>query len=381
FSFNVRSNVVASQVRIHARTGGVVPEVAAREHVERIIPVIERALRDGTPHASRLTSHVLRLGSAIDAIAVTAGPGLITSLAAGVETARALAYAWRKPLVAVNHIEGHVLSALLPRCREEQKNHRTIEQERLRVLQSFSPTALQFPALALIVSGGHTELLLMRGWVQYECIGATRDDAAGEAFDKVGKLLGLSYPGGPAVARAAERGDPTAFDFPRAMLHSGDFEFSFSGLKTAVRYFVAKHQAPSTKFQINSKSRRFGRDPDTRSSGHQIPNSQFIRDVCASFQEAAVDVLVAKTVAAADKYGARSVLLGGGVAANTHLRKQLIAALDALPNVVDCRLPTVDFCGDNAAMMAAAGGVRLLLGQRTRWQDLTADPNWELGRD
>ncbi|MDP3771629.1 MAG: tRNA (adenosine(37)-N6)-threonylcarbamoyltransferase complex transferase subunit TsaD, partial [bacterium] len=303
FSFRVRSSVIASQVKIHAKYGGVVPEVAAREHVEKIMPVIERAMRNALPlslplprgggekrrEGAVLTRHASRpTPPPIDAIAVTSGPGLITALSVGAETARTLAYAWGKPLIAVNHIEGHVLSSLLSETRGNPK--------------------LEFPALALIVSGGHTELLLMRGWGKYECVGATRDDAAGEAFDKVGKLLGLPYPGGPSVAKAAEHGDPCAFDFPRGMLHSGDLDFSFSGLKTAVKYLFEK-------------------------SRFQIPDSQFVSNICASFQAAAVDVLVAKTIIAAQRYGVKTVLLGGGVAANMQLRQQLGDAVrDHLPD-------------------------------------------------
>ncbi|MBI4142712.1 tRNA (adenosine(37)-N6)-threonylcarbamoyltransferase complex transferase subunit TsaD, partial [Candidatus Uhrbacteria bacterium] len=297
FSFRVLSNVVASQVSIHAQYGGVVPEVAAREHVTSIIPVVAAAMTGSSkPTAAsrkhndtdglRIEAVGLRLANAIDAIAVTAGPGLITSLAVGVDTARTLAYAWKKPLIAVNHIEGHVVSSVLPHTQANDQ----------------APmTNVQFPALALIVSGGHTELLLMRGWGTYECIGATRDDAAGEAFDKVAKMLGLAYPGGPAVAAAAAHGNPTAFNFPRGMLHSKDFDFSFSGLKTAVRYTVSESEISNLK--------------------SQIPN------LCASFQQAVVDVLVAKTIRAASQHRVKTVLLGGGVAANTALRSQLCNAL------------------------------------------------------
>ncbi|MDO8598734.1 MAG: tRNA (adenosine(37)-N6)-threonylcarbamoyltransferase complex transferase subunit TsaD [bacterium] len=344
FAFRVRSNVVASQVAIHAKYGGIVPEVAAREHVAVIIPVIAAAMTES--HNQTATSRKrndtdgLQLSSMIDAIAVTAGPGLMTSLMVGAETARTLAYAQEKPLIAVNHIEGHVLSSVL-------------QSGRNRKVQS---AELKFPALALIVSGGHTELLFMKDWGQYECIGATRDDAAGEAFDKVAKLLGLPYPGGPAVARAAEQGDPAAFEFPRGMIHSGDLDFSFSGLKTAVRYLLEK----------NNESR--------------IRNKGFVRDVCASFQAAAIDVLVAKTITAAQRYGAQTVLLGGGVAANVQLRLQLGDAVRTqLPDSLFL-IPDSSFTGDNAAMIAAAGGLRLLLGESTPWQKLDVNANWELGR-
>jgi len=368
FVFDVRSNVIASQVKIHAKYGGVVPEVAAREHVGKIIPVIEEALRGGGVHPLPRLAHSgwagINLAPTlnVDAIAVTAGPGLITALSVGAETARSLAYAWEKPLIVVNHIEGHVLSALLP---QSGKERRTQNAER-------KTSEIAFPALALIVSGGHTELLLMRGWEEYECVGATRDDAAGEAFDKVGKLLGLSYPGGPAVAKAAERGDPTAFDFPRGMINSGNFEFSFSGLKTAVRYMVEKWRVDNGELILNRK----------RVDDYQLStiNSQLIRDVCASFQQAVVDVLVAKTIAAAKRYGVNAVLLGGGVAANQELRRQLGDAVRTQLRNSLFFIPDSSLTGDNAAMIAAAGGVRLLLGESTPWQELDVDANWELGR-
>ncbi|MDO8462979.1 MAG: tRNA (adenosine(37)-N6)-threonylcarbamoyltransferase complex transferase subunit TsaD [bacterium] len=365
-AFEVHSSVVASQVDIHARYGGIVPEVAAREHVGAIMSVIEQALHNA--HLSPLSPPSPRGRGeggckGVDAIAVTSGPGLMTSLAVGVETARTLAYAWGKPVVGVNHIEGHVLSALLP------SSFRHFDQASSRVRGEISSgdagasagrdlsaslemtDEVRFPTLALIVSGGHTELLLIRGWGKYELIGATRDDAVGEAFDKVAKMLDLGYPGGPIVSQRAEEGDPTAFAFPRPMMDSDDFEFSFSGLKTAVRYMLEREQRGGARM---------------------------VADVCASFQRAAVEVLVAKTVRAARHVGAKTVLLGGGVAANAALREQLG---DALGPTIDYRLPALAYTGDNAAMIAAAGGVRLLMGRETGWQRLAADANWELGRE
>jgi N6-L-threonylcarbamoyladenine synthase len=330
YNFDVQSNVIASQVQIHAPYGGVVPEVAAREHVGAIIPTMTAALdRAGVTKDD------------IDGIAVTSGPGLLSALSVGVETARAVSFALKIPVLGVNHIEGHILSPLLSKDQEEgselKKN-------------------VVFPVLALIVSGGHTELLLVRDWGRYELVGATRDDAAGEAFDKVAKMLGLGYPGGPAVAKTAEQGNRAAYDFPRPMIDSDNFSMSFSGLKTAVRYFVAEHQ------------------------DSEVRTKEFISDVSASFQQAVVDVLVTKTVRAVNTVGAKSVFLGGGVAANTSLRVQLGAALSRELPDVGFFLPDSSFTGDNAAMIAAAGGIRFLRGEETGWQQLDVDANWELGR-
>lgn len=317
------SNVVASQVKIHAKTGGVVPEVAARQHVEAIIPVVQQALREAEPRKEKREQSRM-----IDAIAVTRGPGLITSLRVGVDTARTLASVWKKPLVAVNHLEGHIYANWLATSKP-----------------------IQFPVLALIVSGGHTELVLMRRHLDYRIIGATRDDAAGEAFDKVAKILRLGYPGGPAVSKCAARGNPQAVAFPRPMIDSQDFDFSFAGLKTAVLYYCRDFK-PQTS--------------------HLKP------DVCASFEQAVVDVLVAKTIRAAKKYKVKTVLVGGGVAANRRLRDELGRAVrDTLPTTYYL-LPAAEYTGDNAAMIAAAGAFRAAAKDFTLWQEIEADPNLSL---
>ena len=283
----VRSSVVASQVDVHAAYGGVVPELAGRAHVELLVPVTEEALRRAAVS-----------GADLDAVAATVGPGLIGSLLVGVSAAKALALTWNKPFVGVNHLEGHLFAALL--------DHRDIE----------------WPVVVLLVSGGHTLLVSMEGAGRYRLLGQTLDDAAGEAFDKVARFLELGYPGGPAVERAAETGDPAAFAFPRAMAGDG-LDVSFSGLKTAVVHAVRKHPAASDG------------------------------DVAASFQEAVVEVLVAKTRRAAQGCGARGVCLAGGVAANGRLRSSLTAACDEAGLPV--YLPSRAMCTDNAAMIAAAG--------------------------
>ena len=295
----VLSSVVASQVDFHARFGGVVPEIASRKHTEAIVGVVTEALaRAGTTLAH------------VDAIAVTQGPGLIGALVVGLAYAKGLAFATGLPLVGVNHLEGHIFANLL------------------------ADPDLEPPLVALLVSGGHTSLVHVPEWGVYETLGETLDDAAGEAFDKVAKVLGLGYPGGPVLSRLAADGDPTAIDFPRAMMRSGDYRFSLSGLKTAVINHI-RHE---------------------REAGREID----LPDLAASFQAAIVDVQVAKTVRAAEEYGVRTVCLAGGVAANPSLRESLRAAL--AEKDVELTVPAITLCTDNAAMIAAAGTWRLRRG-------------------
>jgi N6-L-threonylcarbamoyladenine synthase len=274
-----------------------------------------------------------------DAIAVTCGPGLVTSLLVGTELARTLSYLWEKPLVAVNHLEGHIYANWLPPIGELK-----VKSEKLK--------AFRFPILCLIVSGGHTELVLMKKHLDYTVIGATRDDAAGECFDKVAKILKLGYPGGPIISKLAHKGNPRAVELPRPMLNSKDFDFSFAGLKTAVLY----------KVQSNKK----------------LASQKYIKDLAASFEQAAVDVLVAKTVRAANKYKAETVLLGGGVAANQRLREQLVAVIKKQLPAIQCSLPNINYTTDNAAMIATAGYFHVLKKDFTLWQKLEVDPNLEL---
>lgn len=324
--FQIEAQVAASQALIHRKYGGVVPEVAAREHAVTIWPTLLAALK--------------RAGCSwpdIDVIAVTAGPGLNTALLVGVETARTIGYALHKPVVRVNHIEGHVVSAWA------------------------SPSAsIKFPAVALIVSGGHTELILVRGFGKYSLLGRTLDDAVGEAFDKVAKMLGLPYPGGPEIAVRALRGNPAKFVFPRALMRRGNLDFSYAGLKTSVLYKLREHR---------------------KAAG-------LVNDIAASFQAAAVEPLVAKTAWAVEKTGARTVLLGGGVATNRLLRQSLAGAVRRdLPGVTYVQ-PALNLCTDNGVMIAMAACLRLSpvgpgafrAQQRDfmPWQKLRADPNWEL---
>lgn len=316
--FFVRSNVVYSQVKTHAKTGGVVPEVAAREHCVKIVPVIDKTFRDAR----------IKRGD-VDAIAVTAGPGLITALTVGVEAGRTLAYLWKKPLIPINHIEAHATANWL------------------------ANTPIAFPAMCLVVSGGHTELLLMKNRGHFQCVGRTMDDAVGEAFDKVAKLMRLGYPGGPLVSRLAEQGDPGRYALPRPMLTTKDFHFSFAGIKTAVLYLA--HGIP----------------------GKPKPKKISLPDLAASFQQAVVDVLVAKTIRAASHYHCRSILLAGGVAANRELRRQLGEAVAKTLPRATYHQPALEYCTDNAVMIASRGVFLFSKKKQWPWQRVAADPNWE----
>lgn len=305
---------------MHAKYGGVFPEIASRIHIEAILPVVQEALAQ---------AHVGL--EAIDAIAVTRGPGLAGSLVVGLNFAKGLALSRGLPLLGVNHLEAHLYSIWLVEGQDEP----------------------EFPMLGLIVSGGHTELVLMREHLAYERLGGTLDDAAGEAFDKVARLLGLGYPGGPAIQQEARQGNPAAFKFPRAWLE-GTWDFSFSGLKTAV---LREVRARQPKVQA-------GIEPPAPG----LP----VADLAASFQAAVVEVLVEKTVAAAEAYGARSILVAGGVSANQALRERF-----AERSPVPTRVPPLFLCTDNAAMIAAVGHVRYLAGQRDAL-DIDALPGWKL---
>ena len=316
----IESNQVASQVALHAATGGIVPEVAARHQLRWIVPTLEAAFEEA------------RIGwEALDAVAVTYGPGLIGSLLVGVNVAKALAASHDLPLVGVNHIEGHIYANWLSDGASDAP----------------LPAEPEFPLLCLVVSGGHTQLVLMHGHGRYELLGQTVDDAAGEAFDKVGRLLGLPYPGGPAISAAAEGAHP-ATRFPRART-DGAYDFSFSGLKTAVLREVAGY----------------------RTRGEPIP----VDGLAAAFEEAVVDALATKTAAAADAHGVAAVALGGGVAANRSLRAVLRDRVEALG--LPLLVPRAAWCTDNGAMIGAAAGFRFDAGDRSD-AELEAVPNLAL---
>jgi N6-L-threonylcarbamoyladenine synthase len=310
------SSTVASQMDIHARYGGVFPEVASRQHVLSIIPVVEQTLTQ--------SNFTLK---DIDAVAVTRGPGLAGSLVVGMNMAKGIALGMNLPIIGVNHLEGHIYSSWVYNAGQD------------------APAEPQFPLMALLVSGGHTELNLMTDHLTYKRLGATLDDAAGEAFDKVARLLGLPYPGGPSIQRAAETGDPRRFKFPRARLDN-PYDFSFSGLKTAVLY------------EVN----------DLKKKQSTLP----VEDLAASFQATVVDVLFNKTIQAARDHNAKEILVAGGVSANRALREAFQSQ-----DEFKVHIPPFSLCTDNAAMIAAAGYYRFALGHVS---DLAMDvqPTWPL---
>jgi N6-L-threonylcarbamoyladenine synthase len=308
------SDVVATQIDVHRKWGGVVPELASRNHVMKVLPVVDEALaRAGVGPAE------------LDAVAVTSGPGLVGALLVGVQVAKSLAAAWQKPLVRVNHLEGHLVAAFL------------------------ADPPPRFPYLGMVVSGGHTSLYACEDFGRYRLLGSTRDDAAGEAFDKGAKLLGLPYPGGVAIDRLAKSGDPKAVRFPKAIVKGADLDFSFSGLKTSLLHHVRKHG---------------------------VPEGQALSDLCASYQEAIVGALVQKLLRAARRFQFERVVLSGGVAANGRLRAAVQAAAAEYENL-DVFLPAPKLCTDNAAMIAVAGSEAFRRGERAD-AALAADAAWRL---
>ncbi len=347
--FEILSNVILSQIKIHEKYGGVFPAVAKREHQKNLVPVFKEALKEAGMFKKRkrpfdarnarmlntiferepeLLKQFLKVVPGIekpdiDAIAVTHGPGLEPALWVGINFAKALSLVWNIPIIPVNHMEGHIFSALIKGGKENTKSKARSAKKSFK----FQISDFRFPILALLVSGGHTELVLVKKWGRYEKIGETRDDAAGEAFDKTARMLGLPYPGGPQISKIAKTGTPKNYPLPRPMLNSKDFDFSFSGLKTAVLYTIKN---------IDKL------------------NKQMKADIAREFEEAVSEVLVKKTVLAANKYGVNAVLLGGGVAANERLRGDLSANIKQNLPDVKLFLPEKEATTDNALMIAVA---------------------------
>jgi len=327
----VLGEAVSSQIALHAPFGGVVPNLAAREHVRNIVPVVESALK---------SSGILPQD--LDCLAVTQGPGLIPALLVGTTAAKTLAFTWDKPLIGVNHLEGHIYANLVGSLNDK-----------------FQISNFKFPLLALIVSGGHTQLVLMRDHFTYELLGETEDDAAGEAFDKVAKMLGLPYPGGPEIAKRGdawrkEHPNSDATLFPRPMLKSEKYTFSFSGLKTAVLYYLKQYE-------------------------HDLKQESFRSTVCHEFQEAVIDVLVGKTERAIQEFSPKTLVIAGGVSANQRLRERIETMVQAYP---DCtfRMPAFKYSLDNAVMIGAAGILRFALmndeeRRALKAQTLTLEPS------
>jgi N6-L-threonylcarbamoyladenine synthase len=313
----IKSSIVASQTKLHEKYGGVVPEIASRAHIEKIYPVIAEAITQASVAKND-----------IDAIAVANQPGLTVALVVGVIAAKTLSFIWGKPLIAINHLYAHLQSAML------------------------SEDNLELPAVALIVSGGHTCLYDCRSPLELKLLGSTIDDAAGEAFDKVATILKLPYPGGPSIEKAAEKGNPDAIKFPRTMLGPQSLDFSFSGIKTAVLYYC-RGQDMKGEDKVDSMSR------------------QQIADIAASFQAAVIDVLLKKTHRAAEKIGAKTVLLGGGVAANNELRKRLQQMCNSAAPPKKLLVAPKPYCTDNAVMVASLGYHKFKAGL---FADLTLEP-------
>lgn len=348
-NLEILSNVVASQINIHKKYGGVFPEHASRAHVEKIIPVVKEALGNYKP----------------DVIAVTTGPGLIGSLLIGVNFAKTLAYAKNLPIIGINHWLGHIYSCFIqsePVATQSKSRRRAawsasralrtdfhageIESAAHAIFDVATASGLpQFPALILIASGGHTGLVLMKSHKKIVSLGETLDDAAGEAFDKIAKLLDLGYPGGPAISKTAEKGDPKAYDFPRSMLERKDFDFSFSGLKTAVLYEIKKQKL----------------------------TAKIKKNMAASFQQAVIDILIGKTIQAAYEFRPKSICLCGGVSANKELREQMKKAVSGLPMNPSFHAPAIHLSTDNAAMIGIAAAYHL--NDKTTYDKINANAN------
>ncbi len=351
FNFDILSNIVSSQVEVHRKWGGVYPALAKREHQNNLVSVLEKALRkarmlkkSGVQFKNKNLKKILEREERlyqelekffkkyqkpeIDLIAVTIGPGLEPCLWVGVNFAKALSCAWQIPVVPVNHIEAHILSNLV------------------------SGEKISFPAISLIVSGGHTQIILVKEFGKYRILGETRDDAAGECFDKTARILGLGYPGGPEIAKMAKKGKAK---LPRPMLNTKDYDFSFSGLKTAVLYNFKKQPVKVRK------------------------SKKYIQEMCYEIQQAIIDVLIKKTIKAAKNYKAKTVILGGGVTANKELRKQLGEKIKKEMPKTKRLIPNTQLCTDNAVMAGITGYFNRMKGKAKSWQKIRAEANLRIG--
>lgn len=321
-NIKILTEKTASQINIHKKYGGVVPELAGRIHAENIIPLIEEILQNQkTP----------------EVIAVTSGPGLITGLIVGVEAAKTLSYLKNIPIVKINHIEGHINSVKI-----NQKNK------------------IEYPILSLIISGGHTDLILEEKEKEYKKIGGTRDDAVGECFDKVGKMLNLEYPGGPKISQLAKTGDKEKIKFPRPMLNSNDLDMSFSGLKTAVLYWLKENK-------YYKKQNLFTK----------IFKKTTLNDICASFEQAIIDILILKTKKACEQYNIKNIIIAGGVSANENLKEQFKKKIENQLHI-KVFVPETKYAMDNSTMIAVAAYKKALKKDFISWQEIEADPNWEI---
>lgn len=382
-NIKILSNVVSSQVKLHSKYGGVYPELASREHVKNIIPVLEATLQQTNSRTQKrknnlvhkfISSSVSKFSNEIDYLAVTTTPGLIGSLLAGVNTVKTLSFTTSIPIIPVNHLEGHIYANFIT---DELTNEKTKKRKKHPVHKFISSSVPEFPLLALVVSGGHTSLIYMKDHIDYKIIGETIDDAAGEAYDKVAKMLGLGYPGGPIIDAIASkflisnskflkksqyfkskiRNNNLAIEqfgnsplFPRPLINKNNFNFSFSGLKTAVLYY-----AKDKKITKNLQAK-----------------------IAYEFQEAVTDVLVTKTLKAAQKYKVKSIILGGGVAANSRLRNKFKSNVKCQMSNVSLHIPPIKYCTDNAAVIGAAAVYKLLKEKPVKWYDIEAKANSEL---
>ena len=358
-NFKILSNIVSSQIKVHRKWGGVVPTLAKREHQKNLVPVLKRALNEAgllkrikgsEPRNKNLkfakikeilareeilykkTEAFLKTYQKprINFISIASGPGLEPALWVGVNFSRTLSYFWNLPIVAVNHVEAHIFANFFDKRLQNKRNK-------------------NFPILCLSVAGGHTQLILMRNYGKYKLIGETRDDTAGECFDKVARMLELGYPGGPIISSLAQKGNLSAFNFPRPMIYAKNYDFSFSGLKTAVLYFLRK----KSKGTIKKKK----------------------KDICASFQQAVIDVLIFKTIRAAKEFKVKNIMISGGVAANKELRKQLAEKIKRELPDVNYIIPDIEFCTDNAVMVAMTAYFKPKKNRTKNWQEIVADAN------